>query len=49
MTRVDRRLTGVDPLEAERIAHELRVRHPAQQIEIVNGGQPNYSYILSIE
>ena len=40
---------GVNPLEAEQIAHELRLRYPTQQVEIVDGGQPNYSYILSIE
>jgi DAK2 domain fusion protein YloV len=35
--------------EAETLSQELASRYPGAQIELVNGGQPNYHLILSLE
>jgi uncharacterized protein len=35
--------------EAEELAERIRERYPEQEIEIVDGGQPHYHYILSAE
>ena len=35
--------------EAETLSQELAKRYPGKQIELVNGGQPNYHLILSLE
>ncbi len=37
------------PVEANRIADVVRNRYPAQEIEVQNGGQPHYQFIISIE
>jgi DAK2 domain fusion protein YloV len=38
-----------EPDEAEQIGAGLREQHPHLQIEVINGGQPHYAYIISIE
>jgi hypothetical protein len=35
--------------EAEKLATELTDRYPEQEIEVVDGGQPHYHYVLSAE
>ena len=40
---------GVQRAEAEALAQAIRERYPSQEIEIVEGGQPHYFYILSTE
>ncbi len=37
-----------DP-EAEAVADEIQHSYPEQEVELVNGGQPHYHYILSAE
>jgi DAK2 domain fusion protein YloV len=34
---------------AKKIAHEIDRKYPAKQIELVEGGQPNYKFIISLE
>ena len=40
---------GVDPAEAEEVADSIRAQHPGVEIEVVEGGQPLYPYIASVE
>ncbi len=35
--------------EAEGLAEKIRQTYPAQAIEVVNGGQPHYHFIISVE
>jgi DAK2 domain fusion protein YloV len=35
--------------EAEQVGASLREQHPQLQIEVIRGGQPYYSYIISVE
>jgi hypothetical protein len=35
--------------EAEQISNSIREQHPQLQIEVVQGGQPHWNYIISIE
>jgi hypothetical protein len=35
--------------EAEQISNSMREQHPQLQIEVVQGGQPHWNYIISIE
>ncbi|MBI2869006.1 MAG: DAK2 domain-containing protein [Chloroflexi bacterium] len=37
------------PAEASEFSEKLRREHPGLQVEVVNGGQPNYHYIASVE
>lgn len=37
------------PAEAEQISLSIREQHPQLQIEVVQGGQPYYNYIVSVE
>jgi hypothetical protein len=37
------------PAEAEQVNSAIREQHPQLQVEVVNGGQPHYNYIISIE
>jgi len=39
----------VKPAEAEAIGDSVREKYPQLQVEVVRGGQPHYSYIVSIE
>jgi dihydroxyacetone kinase-like predicted kinase len=39
----------VNEAEAYALQQALRELYPAQEIEIVNGGQPFYHYIISAE
>ena len=40
---------GIAGTEAERLADEIQARYPDQEVELVDGGQPHYHYILSAE
>ncbi len=40
---------SVSGKEAENLGQEVRQHFPSQEIEIVNGGQPNYPYVISVE
>jgi dihydroxyacetone kinase-like predicted kinase len=40
---------SVTSQEAEELAALLAIRYPEQEIEVVDGGQPHYHYILSAE
>lgn len=40
---------GIADTEAERLADEIRASFPDQEVELVDGGQPHYHYILSAE
>lgn len=35
--------------EAEVLAEKIRQAYPAQEVEVVNGGQPHYHFIISVE
>jgi fatty acid kinase len=35
--------------EAQQLADEIKARYPEQEVEVVDGGQPHYYYILSAE
>lgn len=35
--------------EARALADQIRSRYPSQEIEVLNGGQPHYHYIISLE
>jgi dihydroxyacetone kinase-like predicted kinase len=37
------------PAEAEQVSDSIREKHSQLQIEVVPGGQPHYSYIVSVE
>jgi len=37
------------PAEAEQVAAAIRERYPQLQVEVVQGGQPHYNYIASVE
>jgi DAK2 domain fusion protein YloV len=39
----------VESAEAEEIGASIREQHPQLQIEVIRGGQPHYSYIISVE
>jgi len=39
----------VTPAEANRISDAIRSKYPAQEIELQDGGQPHYQFIMSIE
>ena len=38
-----------EPAEAEQVSVVIREQHPQLQIEVVQGGQPHYHYIVSVE
>jgi DAK2 domain fusion protein YloV len=38
-----------EPEEAEQVGASIREQHPQLQIEVIRGGQPHYSYIISVE
>jgi len=40
---------GVQRAEAESLAQAIRERYSSQEIEVIEGGQPHYYYILSTE
>jgi DAK2 domain fusion protein YloV len=39
----------VESAEAEQIGASIGKQHPKLQIEVIRGGQPHYSYIISVE
>ena len=40
---------GTAAASAEKLAGDLRARHPGCEVEVVAGGQPHYHYIASLE
>ncbi len=40
---------GVNADQADALAAEIRARYPDQDVELIDGGQPHYHYILSVE
>jgi dihydroxyacetone kinase-like predicted kinase len=36
-------------IEANRIVDVIRAAYPAQEVELQDGGQPHYQFILSVE
>ena len=38
-----------DPAEADEVNASIREQYPLLQVEIIQGGQPYYNYIVSIE
>lgn len=40
---------GIHLEEAETLAQAVRQRYPSQEVEVVEGGQPHYHYIISTE
>jgi dihydroxyacetone kinase-like predicted kinase len=40
---------AVDRPQAERLATSIQERYPDQEIELLDGGQPHYCYIISAE
>ena len=38
-----------EPAEAEQVGATIREEHPQLQVEVVQGGQPHYNYIVSVE
>lgn len=40
---------GIDEAEAELLQTQVQKRYPKQSVELVNGGQPHYDYIISAE
>jgi len=40
---------GVERADAERVAQHIKKHYPGLEIEIVNGGQPYYAYVISAE
>ena len=41
--------TDTKPAEAEQVSATIREQYPQLQVEVVQGGQPHYNYIISIE
>jgi dihydroxyacetone kinase-like predicted kinase len=39
----------IEGAEAEQISSEISEKYPHLQVEVVRGGQPHYSYIISVE
>jgi hypothetical protein len=39
----------VSRLEVDDIADAIRKKYPGQEIEVQDGGQPHYQFIISIE
>jgi dihydroxyacetone kinase-like predicted kinase len=37
------------PTEANRISDKVRKSYPGQEIEVQDGGQPHYQFIISVE
>jgi dihydroxyacetone kinase-like predicted kinase len=35
--------------EAQAMAEQVQSAYPAQEIELIHGGQPHYHYIVSVE
>lgn len=40
---------SITPDEAEVLADQIRHKYLSQEVEIINGGQPHYHYIVSVE
>ena len=40
---------AVEAAQAEQIVEELRNKYPGKQVEMVSGGQPHYSFVVSLE
>ena len=40
---------GATEAEAQAVAARIRERHPGLAVEVVEGGQPHYPYVVSLE
>ena len=40
---------GVPSVQVEALVCQIRERYPEQEVELVEGGQPHYPYIISVE
>jgi dihydroxyacetone kinase-like predicted kinase len=40
---------SITPDEAQQLAEEIESHYPDHEVEVVDGGQPHYHYILSAE
>jgi hypothetical protein len=40
---------GLPIMETNRIVDVIRMKYPGQEIELQDGGQPHYQFIISIE
>jgi hypothetical protein len=40
---------GTTAQEAEAMAEKVRATYPNQQVDVYNGGQPHYWYVVGIE
>ncbi len=40
---------GTEPDEAENVAEAIRQQYPMLEVDVVDGGQPHYNYIVSVE
>jgi hypothetical protein len=40
---------GIEQEEAERVSAAVREQYPHLEVEVVRGGQPHYSYLVSVE
>ncbi len=40
---------GTGPDEAENVAEAIRQQYPMLEVDVVDGGQPHYNYIVSVE
>jgi hypothetical protein len=40
---------SITPDEADQIAAQVAEQYPGQEVEVVDGGQPHYHYIISVE
>jgi len=38
-----------EPAEAESVAEAICQRYPRLEVDVVDGGQPHYNYIVSVE
>jgi DAK2 domain fusion protein YloV len=39
----------IEASQAEQVVNEIRDKYQDKQVEVVSGGQPNYSYVVSLE
>ena len=42
-------VTGADALESEDVASRLRALAPDAELQVIDGGQPTYPYLLGVE
>ena len=40
---------SIEPEQADEVTKMIQGKYPAKQVELINGGQPHYDYIVSLE